>query len=125
MKYLSTLIVFIILSYRALFSQQVEAQIDWTKINPLQDSAILIEYKGIDSPQGMHNMRMDLFSISDSQPVGLILENHKVKKFILLVRSKDPNKIASIEEELKQKFPGPELVLTRKTIAELQAEFGH
>jgi hypothetical protein len=122
MKFLTILFSLVFLAFTNLFSQ---AQIDWGKVNPNNDSAMIIEYKDLHTPEGMHDMRMQLFSISDSQPIGIILENNQVKKFVLLIRSTDPVKINDVENELKNKFPGPELVLTPITIAQLQAEYGN
>jgi hypothetical protein len=122
MKSLFIILAFALGSFTNLFSQ---AQIDWGKVNPNNDSAMIIEYKDLHTPEGMHNMRMQLFSISDSHPIGIILENNQVKKFILLIHSTDPAKINDVENQLKSKFPGPELVLTPRTIAQLQAEYGN
>jgi hypothetical protein len=122
MKFLLIIASLILGAFTNLFSQ---AQIDWGKVDPNNDSAMLIEYKDLHTPEGMHNMRMQLFSISNSHPIGIVLENNQVKKFILLIRSTDPAKINDVENELKSKFPGPELILTPRTIAQLQAEYGN
>jgi len=71
----------------------------------------------------MHDARMAMFSVSQSELVGYLQVSPVY--FVMAVRSKNADVIAKVKNEIKTIFPNDdELQIIDKTVEELRQEYG-